>query len=695
MDSDKKRLLQAEPAGMDDPFDPGYPSRDGRRSTIVAIERGEADMGHLSLTWSDVSVHVPADASARPRRSLKDYFSSTKPGKAYTPVGPRHILKDVYGTVQSGQLLAIMGGSGAGKTTLLNVLTKRNTGTLQIEGSVRINGESVPASIMRSISAYVQQDGLPLLLLTYIAFNTANLSDLFIGTLKVREHLLFQALLRMDAAVPYADRVRKVDEVISELGLGKCENTLIGIPGRGGRLRGISGGERKRLAFAAEALTNPAILFCDEPTSGLDSFMAQQVVSVLKEMAQRGKIIVCTIHQPSSPVFALFDQLLLMAEGRVSYLGQAKAAAKLFESVGFACPSNFNPADHYIRTLAIVPGKERECRKRVRKLCEAYERSEAGVETKAITARAAEQRSSSDSSDSNAAVAEVSRARLAKRYKASWMTQFRVLLWRCILGNIREPLLIQVRLQQTLIVAVILGLIYWQTNIEAKTIMNVNGVLFLFITNMTFQFIFGVLNVFCEELPIFMREHLSGIYRVDTYYWSKNVAEIPQYVILPFLFTVILYWMAGLYPDAQTFFIMAAICVIVANIAISLGYAVSCICADVNIALSVAPFLVIPFMLFGGFYLNIDSVPVYFQWLGYLSYFKYAYEAVAINEWSHVPSIPGCANGTCPADGMEVLEMLHFPPDRIGPDIAILLAMMVGIRIIGFLGLLVRSYLKH
>lgn len=90
----------------------------------------------------------------------------------------------------------------------------------------------------------------------------------------------------------------------NQLGLGKCADTQIGIPGK---FVGISGGEKKRLAFASEVLTNPSLLFCDEPTSGLDSFMAENVVNTLRAMASRGKTVVCTIHQPSSQVYALFD----------------------------------------------------------------------------------------------------------------------------------------------------------------------------------------------------------------------------------------------------------------------------------------------------------------------------------------------------------------------------------------------------
>nr|CAD7460513.1 unnamed protein product [Timema tahoe] len=87
----------------------------------------------------------------------------------------------------------------------------------------------------------------------------------------------------------------------------------------------------KRLSFASEVLTDPPLMFCDEPTSGLDSFMAQNVVSVLKVMANKGKTVVITIHQPSSEVFSLFDKVLLMAEGHVTFLGTTDEACTFFK----------------------------------------------------------------------------------------------------------------------------------------------------------------------------------------------------------------------------------------------------------------------------------------------------------------------------------------------------------------------------
>ena len=134
----------------------------------------------------------------------------------------------------------------------------------------------------------------------------------------------------MDKHLSYAERMDRVEEVLVEMGLSKCADTMVGEPERG--IKGISGGEKKRLAFATEVLTNPQIMFCDEPTSGLDSYMAQNVIEVLKKMASNGKAVICTVHQPSSEVFAMFDHILLMAEGRTAFIGPTSKAMEFFSS---------------------------------------------------------------------------------------------------------------------------------------------------------------------------------------------------------------------------------------------------------------------------------------------------------------------------------------------------------------------------
>jgi len=151
----------------------------------------------------------------------------------------------------------------------------------------------------------------------------------------------------------------------------------------------------------------------------------------------------------------------------------------------------------------------------------------------------------------------------------------------------------------------------------------------------------------------------------------------------------------GLEANAEVFFILCGIMVLTANVAVSLGYMISCLFADLSIALSVAPAFIIPFMLFAGFYINLDSVPIFFVWLQYLSYFKYSFEAAAINQFSRIENIPGCgANETCPASGAGVLQSLSISQDNFAMNIIILAVMIVVIRFLGYLALLIRTLVR-
>lgn len=257
----------------------------------------------------------------------------------------------------------------------------------------------------------------------------------------------------MGRNVAYAARMQKVAEVLRELSLTDSQNTVIGTLGR---VKGLSGGERKRLAFASEALTDPALLLCDEPTSGLDSFMAHSVLQVLRRMALKGKTVILTIHQPSSELYALFDKLQLMAEGRVAFLGTPAEAEAFFGRVLDApCPSNYNPADFYVQLLAIVPGREVESAATVRRVCDAYAASEVGKAVRRQVARnerrngEAARSFAEDDDEDDGRVEE--RRRRRRGCRASWWTQFRVILWRSWLSVLKEPMLVRVRLIQTVV----------------------------------------------------------------------------------------------------------------------------------------------------------------------------------------------------------------------------------------------------
>lgn len=166
--------------------------------------------------------------------------------------------------------------------------------------------------------------------------------------MSVRECLEFAAKLKLTGTME--QKMARVDAVITDLKLTKCQNTKIGGP----LVKGVSGGERKRTSIGVELITDPSLIFLDEPTTGLDSFTATSVMEILGDLARKdGRTVISTIHQPNSDIFEMFDRLTLLAKGKIIYFNEAKYSVEYFGSIGFQCPDLSNPADFFMSMMSI------------------------------------------------------------------------------------------------------------------------------------------------------------------------------------------------------------------------------------------------------------------------------------------------------------------------------------------------------
>uniref|UniRef100_A0A183GUP0 ABC2_membrane domain-containing protein n=1 Tax=Heligmosomoides polygyrus TaxID=6339 RepID=A0A183GUP0_HELPZ len=434
-------------------------------------------------------------------------------------------------------------------------------------------------------------------------------------------------------------------------------------------------------------------LLCDEPTSGLDSFLAVQVVNVLKKLASmKSMTIVFTIHQPSSQVFELFDRVNMMANGRVAFCGRQADAHRFWASLGRPLPANFNPADHYISSLAAYEDDNSDREKDEAKvivffLCPTFIPCTKMKCYTPITGDMRRFRQKLRSLMSGCSIV----------LNFSCFNQFRALFWRNTMTVLREPTLLKVQLFQSIVIAVLTGLVYLNDSYTQEKVVNINGSLYQLVMNMAFMFQFAVVHHFCSEIYTFYREHGSGLYSVTAYFFAKNLAELPNFTVSAIVFATIMYWMSRLVPlwDAFAFYLLVA--VLVQNTAISIGYAAGCIFGSVKTAVAVLPIFVTPMMVFGGFFINQGSLPVYFFPFKYLSYFGYAFESLAVNEWSHVDTIAGCPRsdgGRCFRNGTEVIRSLSFSPQNMWIDVALIFAMIVAFRAIAFCSLWTRAKLR-
>ncbi|KAI0473454.1 hypothetical protein GGR56DRAFT_647473 [Xylariaceae sp. FL0804] len=240
----------------------------------------------------------------------------------------KQILNGIRGVAPPGEITAIMGASGAGKTSFLDILARKNKRGM-ISGDFYVNGEKVTDTEFKSVVGFVDQE------------------DTMLPTLTVHETILTSALLRLPRQMSRAAKEQRVFEVEKQLGIYQIRDSLIG--SEEGRGRGISGGEKRRVGIACELVTSPSILFLDEPTSGLDAFNAFNVIECLVTLARTYKrTVIFTIHQPRSNIVALFDRLILLAQGKTVYSGPFSQCQEYFDDVGYSCPPGFNIADYLV-----------------------------------------------------------------------------------------------------------------------------------------------------------------------------------------------------------------------------------------------------------------------------------------------------------------------------------------------------------
>ncbi|KAK4699026.1 ATP-binding cassette, subfamily G (WHITE), member 2, partial [Phenoliferia sp. Uapishka_3] len=283
----------------------------------------------LEFSFLGGRIRLPANGSSDSAKSLLEDHIPTAlqfSNLSYTLPNGRLVLDSITGSVQPGEIMAVIGASGAGKSTFLDLLARKSKKG-SISGEILVNGKQVSDAEYRRVVGFVDQE------------------DTLMGTLTVYETVLCSALLRLPRDMSIGDKKMRVLETMHELGILGIRDSRVGESGQ----RSISGGEKRRVSIACELVTSPSILFLDEPTSGLDSFNAFNVVESLVQLSRTYKrTVVFTIHQPRSNIVALFDKLVLLANGKLVYSGKSADCQSYFAGIGSPCPPGYNIADYLI-----------------------------------------------------------------------------------------------------------------------------------------------------------------------------------------------------------------------------------------------------------------------------------------------------------------------------------------------------------
>ncbi|KAK9122733.1 hypothetical protein Sjap_012335 [Stephania japonica] len=392
------------------------------------------------------------------------------------------LLCDVSGAFKPGVLTALVGVSGAGKTTLMDVLAGRKTGGY-IEGSIYISGFPKDQATFARVSGYCEQD------------------DIHSPNVTVYESLLYSAWLRLAPEVKKETRKMFVEEVMTLLELNPLKNALVGQPG----VDGLSLEQRKRLTIAVELVANPSIIFMDEPTSGLDARAAAIVMRTVRNTADTGRTVVCTIHQPSIDIFEAFDELILMKQGgQVIYGGPLGRCSQNLVEYFEAIPGvpkirdGYNPATWMLEVT--TPAIEAQLKVNF-----------AEVYTKSATYK----RNQELIKELSTPVEGSKDLYFPTKYAQNSTAQFIACFWRQYWSYWRNSQHNVVRFVVTIVISVVFGVIYWDRGNKTskqQDLLNLLGGIVTAVSTLGPTNATAAQALMIIERATFFRERAAGMY---------------------------------------------------------------------------------------------------------------------------------------------------------------------------------------
>ncbi|KAK6148170.1 hypothetical protein DH2020_019082 [Rehmannia glutinosa] len=534
----------------------------------------------------------------------------------------QNVLEKLSGYAEPGSFTALMGPSGSGKSTLLDALSGRLAANAFLSGAILLNGRKAKLSF--GTAAYVTQD------------------DNLIGTLTVRETISYSARLRLPDRMAWSDKRALVESTIIEMGLQDCADTVIG----NWHLRGISGGERRRVSIAVEILMRPRLLFLDEPTSGLDSASAFFVTQTLRGLSRDGRTVIASIHQPSSEVFELFDRLYLLSGGKT-----------FFAQAGFPCPALRNPSDHFLRCINSDFDKVKATLKGSMKI--RFEATDDPLE-KVTTAEAIRTLVDSYATSQYCYSAKEKIEEISKvkgtvldsgGSQASFFMQAITLTARSFVNMSRDFGYYWLRLVIYIVVTICIGTIYLNVGTSYNSIL-ARGACASFVFGFVTFMSIGGFPSFVEDMKVFQRERLNGHYGVTAFVISNTLSAMPFLILITFISGTVCYFMVRLHPGLSHYLFFVLCLYASVTVVESLMMAIASVVPNFLMGIIIGAGIQGIFMLVSGYFRLPKDIPKPF-WrypMSYISFHFWALQGqyqndlkglIFDNQSPDLPKIPG------------------------------------------------------
>ncbi|CAF0761647.1 unnamed protein product [Rotaria sp. Silwood1] len=582
-------------------------NKEKEKSTEISFNQNEFEL--VTISFYNIN-YIIGNKTVKNKSSTR---WRTKIFPFWNPIPSKQILTDVSGVFTPG-MNAILGPTGCGKSTLLDILADRkdNHG---LTGTVLVSGQTRP-SYFKYIIGYVIQD------------------DIISGTLTVRENLLFSANTRLSRSIKMNKRIERVNQIIRDLDLESCADTLIGTD----FVRGVSGGEKKRTSIGMELILSPNLLFLDEPTTGLDACTAQNVMSCLHKLSRQGRTIIFSIHQPRYSIFKLFDKVLFLSSGHNIYLGPSIEVLPYFSSHGFNCEEHDNPAD-FVLDLLIQSNNNSST-----KLQTAYIHSK-------MYSNICQMIKNENKNN----------CLLKNDTNRTYSSEFYYVAKRTLCNVLRNPSLFASQIVSVIIYGLFTGLIFNKLDTTVETgVYNRFGAIFFIISCQVLGSV-NALEPLIKERALFIHENVSGYYRISSFYFAKLIIDVPLVHIIPsIIYTIITFFLTGLRQSMENFFLFFITNLMAKIFGSSMCYFIAASTSTFGVALVMVICCYVTMMLFSGLLINISSILSFLRWIQWISVFRYASNVLAINEFRNLTLCLPYDIDQCSMKGEEILLRRHI-----------------------------------
>ncbi|KAL3528137.1 hypothetical protein ACH5RR_012793 [Cinchona calisaya] len=567
----------------------------------------------------------------------------------------RHVLKDINCRAKPWEILAIVGPSGAGKSSLLEILAGKLTPQ---NASIFVDQKPFDKSRFKKISGYVTQ------------------KDTLFPLLTVRETLMFTAKLRL--RLPETELTSRVKSLMEELGLCHVADARVGDD----RVRGISGGERRRVSIGVEVIHDPRVLILDEPTSGLDSTSALQIIDMLKKMAEtRGRTIILSIHQPGFRIVKLFNSILLLDNGRVLHHGTVDKLTLHLCLMGLQLPLHVNVVEFAIESIEAIRQYQPLQQELLPHQLPSTPQTKRGDEGQSRSGKFTLQQLFQQAKviDEEAVDSGVD---FANHFANCRLKETIILSHRFWKNICRTKELFACRSFQMLISGLVLGSIFYHLNYNLVGAQERVG-LFAFILTFLLSSTTEALPIFLQERDILMKETSCGSYRVSSYVIASGLVYLPFLLILAVVFSIPLYLLVGLHRSFMAFMHFLLLIWLILYTANSVVVCISALVPNFIVGNSVISGVMGSFFLFSGYFISKHGIPNYWIFMHYMSLFKYPFEGFLINEFSG----SGCLEvmfGTCAVSGEDVLKEVGYGEESRWRNIIVMVCFIIIYRFISY-----------